>query len=391
MNNLVIVVKNGQHVNLTLAGIMYDKFGSKINQNLIICDDWVQGFNQAKTNNYQQALFVDSGTVITDWQKFTDMLKIYPHQGLVAHLIWHPQKKLHLDQQCWYMELDKFNSDDFVRSYVQHPVPVRSQQNLHDDYTPLWVRADPHHSIEYPVDAFGQGLIARQLNHQHGIVNWHNKIRNIKFFVYPNQIFDVYNQFQDYIDLAEHQFWVLNNENISASSKSTLLMPGSGLAWMLNIVQPSVKQIQIVDISQTQLKFCNQLWSSWNGNDYGSFCWDFIRHNQLVHYELDQVNLSALERLKLRSRSKFVEYVNQSFAKIMPKDFTTLWNQARDNKKLLLANDNLVRWVLNNDISQFDSVWCSNILDYKWTLLNTTAEECNQFKHKLKTYETSNQ
>jgi hypothetical protein len=383
MKDFIIVVKKGPDLNLTLASVMFDKFGAKLKHKIVVCDNWIQGFETAKSTQFKSALFVDSGTIITDWGKFADILSRYPHQGLVAHLIWPPGQSLCLDQQCWFMELDKFNLDDFTATSVSHPLPIRSEQNLHDDYTPLWVKADTANTTEYTVNGFGQGLIAKQLQQYRGIVNWNNAIRDIKFFKYPNQSSNLLDKFLDYIQLAETQLWVLNNETITATINSNLLMPGSGLGWILNIIQESVQAIQIVDISRTQIKFCQELWTKWDGNDYGKFAWQFIEQHQLAHYELDRADLSPLERLQLKSKSKFIKHVNEYFAGIMPDNFVELWNHAQHTKALNLTNDNLVTWTLNNDIQQFDSIWCSNILDYKWTLLHTTADEFDQFKNKI--------
>lgn len=383
MKDFIIVVKNGPDLNLTLAGIMFDKFGTKIKQNIIVCDTWIEGFEKAKSSQFDSALFVDSGTIITDWTKFADMLSNYPHQGLVAHLIYYPDQHLYLDQQCWFVDLDKFDSKDFTVTQVEHPAPQRSAQNLHDNYTPLWVISDSSKTVKYNVDGFGQGLIARQLQNNRIIANWKNEIRDIKYFKYPGQGLDCQNKFSDYIDLAESQLWVLNNEKITATTSTKLIMPGSGLAWMLNIIQDSVKEIQIVDISRTQIKFCQQLWTIWDGNDYGSFAWQFIEQNQLTHYELDRADLSPLERLQFKSKSKFIKHVNNYFVDTMPDNFVELWNRAQQSKTVNLTNNNLVTWAINNDIQQFDSIWCSNILDYKWTLLHTTADQVNQFKIKI--------
>ena len=381
MKDFIIVVKNGLDLNLTLAGIMFDKFGTKLKQEIIICNTWIEGFEKAKLGQYKSALFVNSGTVITDWTKFAETLSAYPHQGLVAHLIWHPDQTLHLDQQCWFMDLDKFDVNDFTAIVVEHPVPQRSKQNLHDDYTPLWVKPDNSTTVKYAVNGFGQGLIARQLQQNCGIVNWNTAVRDIKHFKYQDS--NILDKFSDYIRLAETQLWVLNNEPITATTNTNLLMPGSGLGWILNIIQESVKQIQIVDISRTQINFCQHLWTTWDGIDYGSVAWQFIEQHQLTHYELDQANLSPIERLQLRAKSKFVKHVNDYFINIMPGDFVELWNHARHRKIVNFTNNNLVTWTLNNDIQQFDSIWCSNILDYKWTLLHTTAIEVDQFKTKI--------
>jgi hypothetical protein len=65
-----IIVKRGPDLNQTLSGIQFDKFGNTTHQAIHICDNWVDGFLWAKEKQYAQALFVNSGTVVTDWQAY---------------------------------------------------------------------------------------------------------------------------------------------------------------------------------------------------------------------------------------------------------------------------------------------------------------------------------
>jgi hypothetical protein len=387
MNNFSIVIRRGPDLNITLAGIMFDKFGKKIQHDIVICDTWLEGFHQVKSKSYSSALFVDSGTVITDWDVFFNLLSTYPHQGLIAHLIWHPTQNLYIDQQCWFMDLDKFEVEDFTAVLVQHPAPVRSTQNLHDNYTPLWVTPSAD-TVEYTVDGFGQGLIAKQLSYGFPLVNWNYKIRAVKYFMYStSEVTSWKTHFQQYLDLAETQFWIFNNEPIQILGNKTVITPASGLSWMFNLINMHTKHVQLVDISRTQIKFAKHLWERWDGNDYGSMCVDFIKQNSLQHYELDQPDLSPVERLKLKNTKKLREYINLTFAKLTKfyelENFQKLWTEAKQNKTVEFYNDNLINWATNNELTDVSKIWASNILDYKWTMLNSSHEQCCEFRKLL--------
>jgi len=376
-----VVILNGHDLNQTLSGIQFGKFGNSTGQEIFICDNWKSGFLWARENNYTQALFVKSGTIIIDWDKWKTLIDSYPHKGLIAHLIWHPDQDLYLNDQCWFMNIKNFDTTDFDCDTVTYPKPIRSSQNLHDDYTPLWVSPGDQ-LISHSSTKFGQGLIARQLQNYRSVVNWNNHARELKFFLYKKKLnLDI---FQEYNNIAENQLWIFNNESIDVVKKQRLLSPGSGLFWMINIIEPATQQIQIVDISLTQIKFCRELWNTWNGLDYGNFVWEFIVRNKLGHYELDKPDLTPLERLKFKSKKTFVEYVNNKFYSIMGEHFERDWAQAKQNKIVHFYNDNLITWVLNNDIDKYDYIWCSNILNYKWTLLHTTVDEYKNFQDKLK-------
>jgi len=375
-----VIVKSGPDLNQTLATIKFDALGYSTKQQIFICKEWTEGLIWAKQQGHARALFVKSGTIITDWAQWKQLVDQYPHNGLIAHLIWHPGQQLYIDDQCWFMDINRVEVNDFTVTKVNHPLPIRSDQNLHDDYTPLWVKPG-NKQIEYSVTNFGQGLIARQLQNNRPIVNWNKAARDIKSYLY-NRPMDL-SKFQYYKDIAENQLWIFNNEPIVVVKKANIVSPGSGLSWILNILDPLTNKIQIVDISRIQIKFCQVLWDTWTGVDYGNFVWNFIKENKLVHYELDNPDLTPLERLKLKGKTKFIEYVNDRFNTIVDKNFEVQWAIAKQTKQVNFFNDNLINWVLVNDTDKYDNIWCSNILEYKWTLLHTTVEQYNTFQEKI--------
>lgn len=383
MNWTTVVLKTAD-LNITMAGIEYSYWGQVTKQSIIVCDTWEQGFQEAKQKGYSHALFVRSGTVFVDWAKWKLLLEQYPHQGLIGHLICHPGQPVYLDDQCWFVDLTQFDLADLTSTSVKYPAPIRSDQNMHDDYTPLWIKPGSD-TVDHSVTHFGQGLIARNLNNKKIVCNWSNAARDLKFFCYPATDFAsvVRQKFLDYYTLSENQLWVFNNEELNLISRSKLITPGSGLFWMLNMVQDITEEIQIVDISQTQLNFCNELWTQWNGQDYGSFVWNFIKKYQLKHYELDQANLSDIERLKLKNSDNFKLYVNQKFDELLSKhhvvNFSQQWTTVKQHKILKLTRANLVHWMLDNP-DQYNNLWSSNILNYKWTKLNTTWNDYEKFQ-----------
>jgi hypothetical protein len=379
-----VVILDRKNINATLAGIWYDKWGQKTNQQIIICDSWDQGFVQAKTQGHNRVMFVKSGTVFLDWNKWVKLLDNYPHQGLIAHLICKKDQRMYIDDQCWFLDLTKFDIDDLNLKNISQPTPIISSIMLHDDYTPLWARPGLDQQT-YTTDNFGQGLIARQFNRNQAIINWNNSFRDLKFFCYcdTNIDYKINEKFKDYLSLAENQLWVFNNEDFVLTKNEKLVTPGSGVFWILNMLQPNVQEIQIVDISRVQINFCNELWNNWDGCDYGTFAYNFIKRNNLKHFEIDQMNLSKLDRVKFMKPINFISYVNQKFDQLLAKhkitNFTECWKHAKHSKILNTSCDNLVHWLLAHPDMGFD-VWKSNILDYKWTKLKTSKEDCDKFK-----------
>jgi len=382
--NLGVIVRQGKNLNLTLSSILYDKFGDPTKQDIYICDDWADGFAYAK-KNYTHALFVDHGTVFTDWKQWLTFLRQYPHKGLVAHIIENKPQQVYLDQQCWLMELKNFDADDLDPAIREFPTPVSSKQHIHDNYTPLYVTPGTK-LIKQEQTQFGQGLIAKQLNSKLPIMNWNLTARSLKHYAYDDSNGSILNLFDEYRAVAEHQLWVLNNEPVIVQGVANSCMPGSGLFWIMNIIDPLTRNLTLVDISVTQTNFCKYLWNQWAGKNYGQVAWQFIINNHVKHVQLDNAQLTSKEKIQLiLQKNKFIEYVNQQFSETLKKlnveDFPTAWQQAKKRVNLEVVNDNLITWLLATD-KQFDKVWYSNILDYKWTLLHTTRCQYLKFQEK---------
>lgn len=361
-----VVILKGKQQYMTMATVRYGYYGERNNQNLILCDTWQDGFTQARIQGFEYALFVKSGTAFIDWSKWSELLNNYPQQGLVGHIIWHPTQKPTLDDQCWFLDLNKFEPEDLSADLIDQPIPVRSDINLHDDYTPLWIKPSTQRE-KFKATGFGQGLISKQLNLGRPVMNWNNAARDLKRFEY--QPGDSIEWFKEYINLAQTQLWVFNNEPITVVPTDHLITPGSGLYWILHRCNSSVKIIDIVDISYTQIDFCKRLLKEWDGTNYGQFVWDHIKLRNLVHYELDQANLQPIERLRFKKKQYFVDYVNSVFERLTASagivDFAQTWNNSQCQVSISWGN------LAEYNVPPNARVWMSNILDYKYTLLTT--------------------
>ena len=140
--NVLIIIKDGPLVNQTLSTVKFDQHGTPVNKQFIVCDTWTEGFLKAKVLRYQFGLFVDSGTIFDDIVKFIDKIAKYPHQGLIGHIVdpLNADKFFYLNEQCFFLDLEKFTVDDFAISDFVTSFPQRSDRNIHANYTPLWLK-----------------------------------------------------------------------------------------------------------------------------------------------------------------------------------------------------------------------------------------------------------
>jgi hypothetical protein len=385
VKDLLVVIRDGELLNKTLATISYDRFGSKTKQWLEICDNWTDGFDLAKQSKANAVLFVDSGTVFTDWPSWLHELNGYPHRGLIGHIVWKKDYDLYpwLHDQCWLIESDLIAELDLTQTMLSYPQPVRSEKNIHDNYTPLHLKPNQRDRCNHAASHFTQCMIAAQLSRDLPVVNWHQRLRGFKHYLYSNNPSQskVWEHSQsEYLNLAENQFWILNNEVIKIYKGQRQLSPAAGLHWIMNICQPLTQEIDIVDISTQQTEFAQHLWTSWNGLDYGGQVIDFIQKKQLVHYELDRCDLDKIDRLKFKNLSYLRQYVNERFEELMPENFVQQWQLSRQTKTARFHVGNLIDWVINNGTSNIDAIWLSNIIDYKWTLLKSSKEDIRRFR-----------
>jgi len=384
MYNIVIIVKESINLNHTLASIKFGYYGQNNKVEYIICKNWKSGFNEAISKGYEYGLFVKSGTVFYDIQKFIQKINRYPQNGLIAHLT-NPldnEKYPWIHDQCFFLSLHMFEGNDFEINDDKKVIPIYSDKNIHHNYTPLWIKSSSTKK-RYTSVNFGESLINKILTLNRQAINWNNSIRGEKEYLYNNLALNKwYNYNNDYRELAESQIWVFNNEEISVESYTNLICPASGLFWMFNILFLN-GSIFLVDISKKQLDFVEKLWNDWDGYNYGEFVYNYIKRNNIIHIMLDNKIMDEYEKIKLADKAYFITQVNDTFNTLLNKynidNFPLKWQIAK-NKKITFVNDNIIDWVLSNK-DKLDGyyIWISNILNYKYSLLMNTNDEFNQF------------
>ncbi len=374
--NIVCVIRRGQHLSYTLSSILFDKHGRQTSYPYVLCDSWQQGFIEVK-NKYQYALFVDSGTIFYDLESFIEDLKNYPHQGLVGHIVdpKDTNSYYHLHQQCFFLKLDQYSEDDLEESSDTIAVAaVRSEKNIHDDYTPLWLKGT-NNTASYKFVNFGSQLINQTLMQGKIAVNFSHQLRTKKKYLYSQESINEWlDHNQEYIELAKNQLWIFNNEPLDfVVNKPNVICPASGFFWLRASHSNLVQDIQVVDISAIQIKFARTILHDWNGNDYGGFVVDFMKDNNLKHFCLDR-DLTKLERLQFTNKDKLRRYINEQVPKV---DLDT----AR-TKNITFYNQCILKFVSDTNITD-SQLWMSNILNYKLTYLSYNYNFIEQFKLKF--------
>jgi hypothetical protein len=384
-----IVIRRGKYFNYTYASVRWNTWGEPTKYNILVCDDWHSGFCQAKRLDKKLVLFLDSGTVFNNIESFVESIKTYPHQGLVGHIIdpLDHSKFYSLHPQCFLMNITEFESEVFVDGEFTSPAVERSKKNIHDNYTPLWVKPVDGPVILSTQQEFGQKILASHLSNNKVVSNWHQKLRDNKIYLYRNEIRDNWIQSQkSYTNLAEEHVWILNNQPVKPMVGNKLISPASGTYWMTGT---GADCIDLVDISHRQIQLAQELIKNWDGNDYGSFVYDFIIKNKLRHLQFD-INFDSQQKIQLiSSKDKFCKYVNEKFQQqlallsIEADQFVYIWQQVKI-KKISFYKKNMIDYLLETNLDSDCALWLSNIFEYKYTWIKSTHDEISACKEKIK-------
>ena len=206
------------------TGIGWNNRGS-VDCNVIFTRDLDEALNKA--NDYDYAMISYTGTFYQSYQQNSpetigDYFDKFCNSNIVCrgHLLFHPSKKygrLHL--QCMFMNLEHWRKigKPKVTSAYSGPVmlPQRSEGNVHDDYTPFWIKPSEKWS---EVKKWHMGeYITKVLEDGQKILNFDLE-RTCKFFTYPER-----EEISDMLLLErnrkENIVYVKNNEKLKKYDK----------------------------------------------------------------------------------------------------------------------------------------------------------------------------
>jgi hypothetical protein len=379
MLDAVVILKD-QHYAKTLATVRFDRDGKTIPNlpNIIAVDSWDAGFNLCWKQGLERVLFVRSGTVFYDFGNFLSVLSQHENQGLIGHLLYWPDRGYPmLHDQCFYLNLSLFKKKD-LSLQGNWPLLDISPDNVHDDYTPTWIK--PALGTQTAQGGFGSGLIAGLLSKKGKAVNWDALARGQKIYFYPDQpdIVNKWMQSQTFFTerITEH-LWVTNNETLYPVSGNQFVGPAAGACWFLNLCRPEIEQATLVDISYRQLDFTRWLIDTWNGKDYGQFVLMYLFRNKVMSFTLDREDADAIELIKQKKFTNYVDaWLGIQLERFGIDDLELAWAKAR-RKPIRLINEDLVPWVIKNH--PVEGLWCSNVSMFKYTLMCNSWEDIEEF------------
>lgn len=225
--------------------------------------------NYATDLNYKYALVFSTGTEFINGLDFFNEIEklIQTDFYIYGHILDRGEAYYELHSQCYLINLSKFN--DLGRPAIGQPVlgsehrqltPSRSLENIHDDYTPLWVAASTYDKI-YKHKLHGWNIISKVLLTGGMIRAFNNQVRNNKKHYYPeNQ-----KEFLSHLSWAYSRYNYCSTEFVHTGNTDTfdhvgynyeqIITPASG-DWFINHISKD-KPVNVIyyDYNQKSLDY----------------------------------------------------------------------------------------------------------------------------------------
>ena len=138
-------------------------------------------------------LVIKQGTTF-DANLFTNFCNFYddnPDAKFVGHILDSGSKYYRIHPQCflidinWWASVGCPNWGDYTSNKFTTIKPERSEENHHDQYTPLWVKAPKHEELcEYEATQSGWEMVQALIKDKQIILSWPDKIRDEKVYGY---------------------------------------------------------------------------------------------------------------------------------------------------------------------------------------------------------------
>jgi hypothetical protein len=242
----------------------------------------------ALVGNYRYALVVSSGFMVGHNNNFYDHLKTFcvTNDFLVAgHILDNQDAYYELHGQGYIIDLIKYQNlncpkigqQQFHDNHTQ-VVPLRSLDNFHDTYTPVWISPGTA-SKKYLHKCHGWNIIAQGFLAGYNVLTFNEKLRSLKTYFYPDDT-ELVNKLYIEHDIAARS-WVnpFGTSDYTVLGEKTngnldyFISPCIGIDFVHFLVFhgfDSQTVVRFVDYNLLSLEFMKQL-VEWDGDDYIKF------------------------------------------------------------------------------------------------------------------------
>ena len=270
--------------------------------------------------NYKYAVITDIGNFI-EYYNLSGMIDRLVEQdlALIGHIL-QTDDYYELHHQCFVIDVDKWKKigkPGFTEIANKKAIAVeRSIDNLHDDYTPTWIKADLHPDTKQPYmipiqsSNIGSKLISNLLYHNYKISAFTKFERKHKYYLYPGTKWF----YQALFENESYGFWNENIENIVSNfPKNIEQYFGVASPYFILIFakhNPNCKTWYIIDSSDVQLLYCKYVLKEISTNDPIKIFNNFFREYPWIRkQQFESINQSF-------DLQKNIEYIKQNITQV---------------------------------------------------------------------------
>lgn len=228
-----------------------------------------QVLRKASDLNFKLAVVFSTGTEFINGENFIQEIKKYLGlEFLIAgHVLDRGNAYYELHHQCYIVNLEFYRYLDFPMIGQQslgdrhtQTIPIRSKENIHDDYTPFWI-VKGNKNDSYNHKCHGWNIISKALENNLPILIFGNSIRENKLHLYPenqNEFLKhssyLYKRLHFCADEFVHQH---NTEQINYQYQNLeqIVTPASGLWWIDMIDKHKPVTVVFYDYNQKSLDY----------------------------------------------------------------------------------------------------------------------------------------
>jgi hypothetical protein len=252
-----------------------------------------------------------------DYNFLKEVAKDIDQYSLIGHLLDRKERYYHLHQQHFILNMEHWKQckqPSFLHRQESELADIdRSDENFHDDYTPVWIKKLGSNTTSCDKLKFGGYVISEILKNNFKVRPFNHRERNAKRFCYYETYeqlngvfnFDPIHPYSYYYPKdTSHRIKEFNKEYTNYISVANGI---ESLKRIKNVYQ-NINSITFYDMSITALIFTELLIKNFKGNykefvqdfdDAGAGKWNFIDqdYNLLNEYETDSV-LPILEHIR---------------------------------------------------------------------------------------------
>jgi hypothetical protein len=352
------------------------------------------------------ALVLTPGTIIKDgfYNEIKNLLNSADDNTFMyAHLLDRKERWYGIHAQCFIINVHLWNLIGRPPLYadpiegVDLVAPDRSENNVHDDYTPLYLKPSEKR-IHIKPKILGWNWIDKALKAGFSIYNFNNDVRLKKCFLYPEQNEEfLHNRLKSYnsplnelIDnfpLSEHQedvFSHLHMETYGLDKKMFIFntegvrntyveynmhkidafigLPAGFMDFHTLFRHKFNSNCKVIyfDINPATLAIKKEMYQSWNGENFPTFINDLIEHKpELFKEKLLTVDKEDFDH---RWRQELEIWMGEH-------NFTNLFNDVKKLEKTYIQTNILENFdPILDSLKQFKNkhiaIWYSNCFNY---------------------------